>query len=171
MSIPRGTLARNSRAKKLAMRKTQDLSDLSTNTRKRRRLARRLITEQPLFAFPILSALITGYDLAMFNRDTRLTKQRKTNDLQSNSARMEFHNELLLKLKDALDNKIVTRLMLNWSNIQRPFVFTNIVLGVRYTFPKKWSLSKIRTASKEMSKLQTLKELDAYWDAATSFGG
>src|SRR5687768_6829976 len=96
-SISRGTLARKSREKLLAQRKKQNLSDLATNTRKRRRLARRLIKEQPLFAFEWLSSKIPRYDLSTFNRDTRPTTGRRSKARRILSARIELHNALLEK--------------------------------------------------------------------------
>lgn len=164
----RGQLARASRQKRLAQRKRQDLSDLASNTSKRRRLARRLSKEQPLFAFHILDSLITGYTAATFLRDSRPTKSR-AGKRQLPNARMELHQELIDRiLVGTANSKSVNQLHLNWANRTKPFTF--VKFGERYRFPNRWPLAKVRACSLEMYKINTREDLDSYWSKTTSFG-
>jgi len=164
----KGHIARAGRLKRLALRNKQDLSDLETNTRKRRRLARRLAKEQPLFAYLIMCKLIKGYKLSSFNRDSKATKSfRAKHKVQS--ARKEFHEELVTKIHAGpIENKVITRLHLNWNHKTKPFTFFRF--GVTYTFPRSWSLKQIRQASLQMQQAQDLTSLDKLFDNLTSFG-
>jgi len=171
----RGMLARNSRAKRLAQRRKQNLSDLSTNTRKRRALARRLMAEQPLFAFDILSSLIEGYDIYTFLSDSRPTSPSRKK-FKSPTARMEMHKLLLDKLAEMkIDspeyNKTVTKIILNWDNIKKPFKIEFRKLRVTYTFPARWKLQKVQAHAEKMMSLETLEDIDNYWNKITSYGG
>jgi hypothetical protein len=169
-AIPRGTLARKSREKRLAQRKKQDLSDLPKNTRKRRRLARRLNAEQPLFAFDILRSQMPGYDVFTFDRDCWPTRKQK-GKRKPISARMELHNLLISKLDPTKpSNKLVTKIMLNWENINKPFKIEFRKHQLIYTFPKHMALSHVQRIAMTMQTLQTIHELDEYWKKNTSYG-
>lgn len=165
---PRGTIARNARIKALAMRNKQDLTDLETNTRKRRRLARRLIKDQPLFAFSVLATHIPGYQVKTFQRDIRPVKGRKAKGRRI-SARRELHAALLEKLDITNpQNRIVTKILLNWENLSKPFTFQKF--GMSYKFPRDWSLNQVQRTSLAMLKISSAAELEAFWNNQTSFG-
>lgn len=172
--ILRGRLARNARAKKLAQRRRENYDDIATNTRKRRRLARRFMAEEPLFAFDRLSKLLdTNYDFNSFLRDSRPTAGKRKRSKQNFTNRMEFHNELLLKLDLNGDNRIVTRLMLNWENIKKPMVMKFKVSDfeeIIYKCPKNWPLNYLRKIYAQMSALNTHEEREELWKKVTSFG-
>lgn len=164
----KGHIARASRLKRLALRNKQDLSDLASNTRKRRRLARRLFKEQPLFAFHILSQLIKDYSVTTFIRDIRPTRGTPGKS-RPKSARMEFHDELLQKVKSGdIDNKTVTRLHINWEHRSKPFTYH--AFGIIYTFPRNWRLKQIRHAAIQMQQAKDLQALDKIYDQLTSYG-
>jgi hypothetical protein len=172
MKISRGTLARQSREKRLAQRRKQDLSDLATNTRKRRKLARRWIAEEPLYAYGKLSELIPGYDRETFERDCKPTKGRRGKK-KPMTARMEMHRQLVAKLDISNPaNKLVTKLMLNWENIRKPFTIEFPKYNMVYTFPKGWPLDKIQRAAKEMQQQSrvSLDAIDKYWSGIRSNG-
>ena len=85
------------------------------------------------------------------------------------SARHEFHQELVEKIHaDTIDNKVITRMHLNWDHKTKPFSFHRF--GITYTFPRSWTLKQIRLATLQMQQAKDISSLDQLFNSLTSFG-
>ncbi len=142
-------------------------------TRQRRRLARKMEREQPLFAFVLLCEMVTDYSVETFIRDiqpTKRSKYRKGKSIKLVRARHELHQELvrLLDVKNP-SNKTVTHLMLNHENKTKPFIFRKKIgeETFRVVFDRNWPLTLVRQTASELLSIKTIEELNARWKEIT----